>query len=364
MKILHCADLHLDSPIKGLNSSEKSKIRRAELRETFYKILNFAAQKEVDAVLIAGDLFDNADASFSTLEFLKGAMEEKKDIRFFISPGNHDYYGGEFSYAKINMPKNVHVFKDEIEKIELSPGINIYGFGFFSDTQKKSLLKGFRAEDVNDINIMLMHADLFRGEHYNPITKQEIEMSGLSYIALGHIHKYSGMQKAGKTYYAYPGIPEPRGFDEEGDKGFLLLDIEKDLFEYEFVSLQKRKMRVVDIDISAIKSIENIVEEIREKITDSKDLYKIILSGENNAGAIDCAVISALVCENAFFVKLEDNSKENIDYEKEALSMSLKGRFTKRMLERMGEGRENEEVLKLALKYGYLSLLGEKVDKK
>ena len=223
VKILHCSDIHFDTPFKEL-PKEIGTMRGAELRESFSKIMNRGIDEKVDLVLLAGDLFDNDTIEKSTLTFIKDQMDKlkKHNIRVFISAGNHDPYNKKSFYNMVNLGENVHIFKDEIERIEI-PELNtvVYGASFKEKYIRESKLKDFtpKEEDKDLVKIMVLHGDLGNNEtgEYNPLLFKEIEESKMDYIALGHIHKFSGIKRIGNTYYAYSGCPEGRGFDEEGD---------------------------------------------------------------------------------------------------------------------------------------------------
>ena len=92
---------------------------------------------------------------------------------------------------------------------------------------------------------MCVHGDTAPQSEYGPLSPAEIETSGLDYLALGHVHQYSGLRRAGETFWAYPGCPEGRGFDELGEKGVLWLEVEKGRTEAEFVPLCRRRYQIL-----------------------------------------------------------------------------------------------------------------------
>ncbi|MBY7043951.1 metallophosphoesterase, partial [Clostridium botulinum] len=172
-------------------------------------------------LLIAGDMFDNLSVNKSTLCFLKSCFEKIDKVKIFISPGNHDPYNEKSFYSIIEWPKNVYIFKGNMEKVVLEDLKTIvWGAAFTHNYIYESLVK-----DVNRIdeynNIMVIHGEISSKEknEYNPITEEEIAKSDMDYIALGHRHKYIGVNKVLNTCYAYSGCPQGRGFDELGDKG-------------------------------------------------------------------------------------------------------------------------------------------------
>jgi DNA repair exonuclease SbcCD nuclease subunit len=219
VKILHAADFHLDSPFESL-PEEKALIRRREQRGLLERIAAMVNDEKIELVLLSGDLLDSTTSYYETQEVLYRAFKEM-NAQVFISPGNHDYYCPKSPYAYVNFPGNVHIFKSpRIECVTLADlRCRVWGAGF-NDTYSRPLLPGFTTPDDGLTDIMVLHGDT-AGDDYNHIREADISASGLHYLALGHIHSFSGFKRAGKTEYAYPGCPEGRGFDETGEKGLV-----------------------------------------------------------------------------------------------------------------------------------------------
>ena len=218
IKLLHAADLHLDSPFEGLGES-KAAVRRTEQRQLLYRIAQLAHNEKVHLVLLAGDLLDSDSAYAETGEELVKALGGI-EAPVFISPGNHDFYSARSPYARLKLPDNVHIFKSpRIECVEL-PGLGVRVWGAaFTDKYSGGMLRGFSAEKTAGVlDIMCIHGEVNAASAYNPVTEDEIAASGMDYIAFGHIHAGSGLKKAGSCYYSWPGCPEGRGFDETGEK--------------------------------------------------------------------------------------------------------------------------------------------------
>ena len=109
MRILHAADLHLDSPFEGL-SAGKAALRRGEQRDLLYRLANLAANEKADVVLLAGDLLDSDKAFRETAEDLVRSLS-MINVPVFISPGNHDWYSSKCPYAKVRFPENVRILQ-------------------------------------------------------------------------------------------------------------------------------------------------------------------------------------------------------------------------------------------------------------
>lgn len=367
IKILHCADLHFDTPFRDL-SREISEIRKEEIKETFSNIVRLANDEKVDIFFIAGDLFDNLRAEKTTLEFIRSSMESLKNIKVFIAAGNHDPYSHNSFYSMIQWPENVYIFNEEIEAVEI-PELNtiVYGASFKEKYIKSSNLKDFKASKdyENHTKLMVLHGDISQsggGNEYNPITLEEIEKSSVDYLALGHRHSFSNVNRVGNTYYAYSGCPEARGFDEVGEKGVIIGEVSKNYVNLEFRSVCKRRYHIKEIDITGLFTSDEIKDKIISSISSKEmkdDLFKIILKGEvSEELVIREKVIENKIKDSFFFIKIIDNTSLKVDYEALRGEFSIKGIFSSKILKEISEcaDEEEKEILNLALKLGIQSL--------
>ncbi len=127
--LLHCADMHLDLPFvdDGLDP-ETGQMRRSDLRACVGRIVDLALQKRVDAVTIAGDLFDQDYVMPDTMDYLRRQFERLAPIQVIIAPGDRDGHAQRSPYELIHWPKNVHVFlSSSLSMLELDPGLRIWG---------------------------------------------------------------------------------------------------------------------------------------------------------------------------------------------------------------------------------------------
>lgn len=278
LKILHAGDLHLDSPFEALNA-EKAVIRRAEQRELLDRLAELARQESVDIVLLPGDLLDSDNMYHETGETLLRCLAQIA-VPVFIAPGNHDYYSSASPYARLRMPENVHIFKNsKIECVELPKlGARVYGAAF---TEKSSagMLKGFQVQDDELLNLLCMHADEDRrNSRYNPVREDELEHSGLDYAAFGHIHKASGLLRAGNTFYSWSGCPEGRGFDETGEKTVNIVTLSRDECSLKQVCISSRRYELLSVDVSGVEPLLALHTALPDDTV--CDTYRITLTGE------------------------------------------------------------------------------------
>ena len=365
IRILHCGDFHFDTPFYGLTTGEAEK-RKEDLRETFGRIVSIAKEEKMDILLISGDFFDSEKVTKTTLEYIIKKFGEIPQIRVFISPGNHDPYTYKSYYRLIQWPANVHIFSSKLEGIWI-PELDtcVYGLGFSKNHEKKPLIEGFQPENPYCINIMVAHGEVVSREQssdYNPISIENIEQSQLDYLALGHKHSFSGINKSGSTYWSYSGNPEGRGFDELGSKGIVLGEIGKGYCNLSFREVCKRRFYEQYIDVQGAATYEEIVERIQTQVVDpdrGRNLYKLILQGALSEGfVLHPAVIAEKLEDVFYFLKIVDDTEEYVDYDQLSDSFSLKGVFVRTMRERLSKaaGPEEKKRLELALKAGLRAL--------
>ncbi|MBU3132842.1 DNA repair exonuclease [Clostridium gasigenes] len=370
IKILHCGDMHFDTPFKELNS-KLSSISKEELLEVLSTIINICKTNSVDIMLMAGDIFDNLTVNKKTLAFIREQLERIENIKVFISPGNHDPYNTNSFYKMIEWPNNVHVFKSEMEKVYIEKlDTIVWGAAFNKPHIRESLLKGVKAQ-TNYINLMVLHGEISQSEGgnvYNPITLREIGESGVDYLALGHRHSYTGILREGSTCYAYCGCPQGRGFDEVGDKGVILGEVYKGSVNLEFTKTSKRNYYVREVDISKAFSNEEVKAIILRDVKEEdrlKNFYKIVLVGtlEPHLNLKEDVIFEKLKDE-FYFIKIVDKTEIQIDFDEISKDYSLKGIFAAKLLKELEENKdeENIEVIKMALKLGIQCLSQEEVN--
>ncbi len=369
IKVLHCADLHFDTPFKEL-SKEVSDNSKNELLEVFKKIIDLAIDENIEVLLIAGDVFDNLTVNKNTLFFISNQIERIKNIKVFISPGNHDPYNEKSFYSMINWPENVYIFKGDMEFKEVEElNLIVWGAGFRNNYENETLLRGIKV-DNNKINIMLLHGEITstnRKNEYNPIYISDIYNSNIDYIALGHRHKFSGILKEGMTNYAYSGCPQGRGFDEEGEKGVIIGEVYKGGTNLRFLPVCKRIYVTKEIDITGSNNYDEVILKVLSDLSNEeidKNFYKIILKGElkEHFNLKENLLLEKL--KNKFYyIKIINATSIEVNLEDVSRDYSIKGKFIAKILEKLESASEDDkEILKLALKIGIQCLSEEEVN--
>lgn len=193
-KILHTADIHLDSPLRSLALRDpdlRDQVHTAT-RSAFTRIIDTAIAESVNALLIAGDLFDGAERSARTAAYLTGQLDRLRDgrIRVFYIKGNHDAENP--LTGELSLPDNVHIFDGRGGKVQLSEDVWIHGVSFANRHAPESLLPKFPAPVAGAINIAMLHTSLVGAaghDPYAPCTVNDLVAAGFDYWALGHVHR-------------------------------------------------------------------------------------------------------------------------------------------------------------------------------
>lgn len=324
-RILHAADFHLDTPFSSMSAEHAAELRRAQ-KSALEAMVALANRAGVDMLLLAGDLLDSEGLYRETRSFLPELLSGTR-ARVFIAPGNHDRYSASSPYAEERFSDNVHIFcRPVIEAVELPElGCTVWGAGFDSRYIDSALLGGFSVPQDGRCHIMVMHGDPNPGSMYNPVTEADVAASGLDYLALGHVHAYGGVLKAGKTTWAWPGCPQGRGFDETGERGVLLGEVTCEEVKLAFVPLAKHRYLSFTLDAGG-GSAQQLLDSLEAA---EDDLVRITLTGETDGGV--AAELYRLMQEKFFHAELRDRTVPRRELWALAEENSLKGLFVRRM---------------------------------
>ncbi len=313
MKIFHCADIHLDSKIESRITPSKARQRREEVIDTFLELIAKAGEEEADAVIIAGDLFDNSTAvSGTTAARVLSAMGRNKNVRFFYLSGNHDAAN---PFDDEVLPDNLYLIGNEFTSYDLG-GVTICGTAAVNSF--------IPVLDKDRINILVLHGDGFSREIY--------QNRNISYIAAGHYHEYKEFSVGG-VKGCYSGCLEGRGFDECGAKGYLELNIDNGEVKHTFKKFCKRENVEVRLDMSAVTSYgetDRLVSDIAA--ANKNNLVKLILCGEVEVDApihMDSIKTGIKKCFHGEVVNQTNVKIRAEDYRDD---ISLKGFFVREVL--------------------------------
>lgn len=374
IKILHTADIHLDSPFSLLDV-KKAQARKTELRGTFTSMMMYAKMEKYDIVIMAGDIFDNEFVTKETMELMVSQFAQNPDCRFVIAPGNHDPLTQRSPYRKVEFPPNVYIFaSDDVTKFSFDDiGVDVYGWAFLDAKKEDNPLRQGKLElDKNKINILAVHADMTSADSTCcPMNEADIASSGFDYVALGHIHTGGEVKQAGHTYYAYSGCLEGRSFDECGPKGAITCKIETTAGRTEMTFGQKkfsrRRYEKCAVDVSGTTDTNEVVSKIKTIITNysmgDDTLLRVRLFGTvSPSWKIDMTKISAQAL-GVFYVEVRDESLPILDHEELMNDISIRGAFYRELLPKLkSDDPEERRIASAALRYGLSVLAGNDVE--
>ena len=344
LKFIHAADFHLDSAFAAL-TPQQAAARRRESRDLPVRLANYVNQNGIELVLLAGDLFDSADAYRDTAESLSAALGQMA-AQVYIAPGNHDWYGPGSPYLTVQWPENVHIFKtDAIEAVELpEKQLRVYGAGFTA-RHERPLLEGFRAKADGWTNLMVLHGDATQAASpYNPITPEQLAASGLAYLALGHIHQASGLLRCGSTCYAWPGCAMGRGFDELGQKGAYLGEVSDSGVRLDFLPLHGRSYEILRVEAGddALAAVTAALPEDTQN-----DIYRVILTGE--AEPVETAALQAALAPRFYALTIRDETRPRRALWEGAEEDTLRGLFLQALKAQYDAAQTEADRRKIAL---------------
>lgn len=339
MKIIHCADIHLDSPLNSILSYEKAKVRKREILLSFLSLVDYAAENDVRAVIIAGDLFDGSEITFETEKTLFEKISLFPSIDFLYLKGNHDF---DISF-KSELPENFKIFQDEFCSFSYD-NVCIGGASLgIKDYNKINF-------DKKSYNILAMHGNTENSSDEYYVNLNELKNKSIDYLALGHIHKFSQGKIGKRGMFVQSGCLDGRGFDECGQKGFVLIDTDKNSFD--FVPFSSRIIEEISVDISSASSTLQIISLIEKAVEDIADenIVRVTLCGKIEKDVIkDIMLIKTKFDSKFFSFSLKDNSNYIYDYDEYKNDISLKGEFIRNALKSDMSENERDRVISTVL---------------
>ena len=373
VRIFHTGDVHLDSPFSRLDA-QSAQIRRRELRGVFTSMMLYAKTHRADIVLIAGDLFDVADAGEDTVSLIIREFEKMPECRFVISAGNHDPLSPNSVYKLKKFPENVYIFpSDELFCYTFEDlGVDVWGWSFTSKTLDKNLLRGKRANDNGNIQLLCAHCDITNSASADaPVSVSDIESFGAGYSALGHIHRHEGIKKF--SYggaWGYSGAPEGRSYDECGEGGAYIADVSQgEVLPYEvdvsYVKFSVRSYEKEQLDLTGVGSAAEAEDKIRALVKDKRygdtTLLRLELRGEISP---ECTSFGAITAEELglFSLDIRDNTSPTYDCARYEGDMSVKGAFYRVLADKLNSQDEEERACaREALRIGFAALDGSEI---
>ena len=354
MKILHTADLHIGSALTARLPQDKVRQRKNELALTFEKIADEAVTLGAKIVIIAGDLFDTSVVNKRLCERIVGIISRNPAIDFLYLSGNHEK--NALVESGIPLPLNLKLFGREWTYFT-------YGEVTFAGRSEMTPdMFGELKVDPSMKNFVVLHGAVGDRTGGDVIGIKELANRGVDYVALGHYHSYGVYEVDERCVAVYSGTPEGRGFDEAGDKGFVLIDTESRLVQHRFISCAKRRIHVVRLDVSHATSGNDVRDGASELLhtLPMEDIVRLELVGERPPELFpDKEDLLSRFKDRFYYFEVKDSSRTVINPEAYKNDKSLKGEFIRLCSAREDLSDEDREAI---IRAGLAALLGEDID--
>lgn len=362
MKIIHCADLHLDSKMTTNLTKEQAKERKNEILRTFTRMVEYAKKNNVKAILIAGDLFDTRNVSAMARNTVRDVLVRNPEIDFLYLRGNHD--NDNFLSKLDEIPENLYLFSSSWKTYQYD-SVRITGI----ELNQENRLTAYNTLvlDHNVFNIVLMHGQMAEYKNKDKaeiISIDDLRDKNIDYLALGHVHGFEIEKLDRRGVYCYPGCLEGRGFDECGQKGFVLLDIDTETNKatVEFVPIALRELHTIEVDVTGAETTQDVARKIAALVTKyqypSSCLIKFELVGQLSVEAeLDICFLEEQFEDCFYLVKVCDKTKLLVDYRDYENDISLKGEFIRLVY----ASDLSEEEKSMVIRTGILALQGEEI---
>jgi DNA repair exonuclease SbcCD nuclease subunit len=368
LTFLHAADIHLDSPLRGLSHYDGAppieEIRGAT-RQALDNLVNFALGEKVDFVLIAGDLYDGDWQDFKTGLYFANQMRNlgEAGIRVAVIRGNHD--AANTMTKTLVMPENVKIFSARKPETWLLKdfGVAIHGQSYANRDVYENLAVTYPDPVPGMFNIGILHCLISGADGhlpYAPCTLDELAAKGYDYWALGHVHNYSVLRE--QPHIVYSGCTQGRHIREPGEKGCVLVEVEDDKIRTEFVPLNVLRWAEVKADVGNTQNIEQAAIAFGEALSwEMSDLngmnacVRAVLTGrcpahgrlslDPEAAVANIRAIASEVSEGKVWIeKVQVQTRPAIDFDSIAQSDTPQGELMRYLKELIGNPKAIEEL--------------------
>ena len=276
-RFLHAADIHLDSPLRGLDlgDSEIAARVRAAPRAAFRNLVRYAIEERVAFVVIAGDLYDGDWKDFRTGLFFVEQMGRLNDaeVPVFVLHGNHD--AKSVITRRLTLPPNVRVFSSrraESHRLD-GPDVVLHGRSFPKRAVPENLARDYPGPVKDAFNIGVLHTSLAgHADHdtYAPCTIDDLAAKGYDYWALGHIHHRKVLHAS--PWIAFSGNLQGRHPRETGPKGAYLVTVADGVADTpEPVDFDVVRWEVIQVPLGGLATMDEVLDAVQERIAETRE---------------------------------------------------------------------------------------------
>ena len=344
MKIIHCADIHLGAKISSF-PKEISENRKMLIRQSFSRMIKYAKHNGIKIILLCGDVFDRDNPFKKDISFFYNAIESTPEIDFLYLKGNHDK-----DSEPLSLP-NLKTFTSNWINYTYD---NVVISGIELSASNRSAFYSSLSLDETKKNIVMMH-----GQLDSEINLIKLRDKNIDYLALGHIHSYSTQKIDNRGIAVYCGCLEGRGFDETGDKGFVIIDTDKN--SHTFIPFSQNVIENLSVNVSNLTEGYSMAKRIRDTHSLNRtNIYQIELNGEVNADIEEFTKdIESQLQYDCSYVRVKDCTIKKIDYSLYENDNSLRGEFVRLVKNNPDLSEEDKRQI---IVYGLRALEQREVD--
>lgn len=375
MKLIHTADLHLDACFAALGlSASFGNRRRQSLRDVLGDIVARAGAWPADALLIAGDLYEQDRVTRDTVAFLRAAFASIRPVPVIIAPGNHDPFMEDSPYAGESWPDNVHIFtRPEWDRVVLLDGrLVVHGFAFDGYELSTNPFARLQVPDDGAVHVAVAHGTEQGhqppdGKSYAPFHASEVARLNLKYLALGHFHAITPIEGAGPTVMYYSGAPEAHGFNHSGMRHFLEVEIDHGgAVQVKPVPSARVTYESFALDCGEFEHAQQLIEVLRKRAADQPlpQIARVTLTGLCLPSLLaELPAVYDAVAAQFESLQLIDQTVPLEDYEELARETTTLGAFVERMNEEIADAPDEVRVrlLKRAREVGVAAYREQKL---
>ncbi len=348
MRLIHTSDLHLGAKMDSVYPPELAKARRSEQKEHLSRLFAFARENGVTGILIAGDLFDSERPREDVKNAFLRELALYPEIAVYYLAGNHD------ASVFLAPPPNLYLFTDTLSGYDLGEGVALYGCENMTEDQYARLYL-----EEGRTNLLLLHGAVTESGYGRDIVNlRALRRHAIDYLALGHYHEADLQPLDDRGRYAYSGTPFGRGFDECGEKGFFLLDIENGRVDAQFVSLAPRTLHELSFAESQTEDPRALLSEMEARTQEipARDIVRFLLS---KTSPVTPEMAKTYFAPRFFYFETKtvaQSARQGAAAYRDALS--LRGEFVRQVEASSFSDEEKNDILL----YGLAALAGEEVD--
>ena len=386
LRFVQLSDVHFGQTMRGGKLRVPAAVaaqRIQERRDSFRRAVDLVSRRDLDGIVIPGDLFDHESIDSDTLRFVIHALGSIAPRPVFIAPGNHDPWAGASAYASedagnvrgLSWPQNVHIFAHDDFRTVPWPGrddVSVTGSGVAFDRPSAERRLGPPIPDPKAaISLLLFHGSrddsgfLQASKSTYPFSADELLAQGFSWCALGHYHAHQIIHDGtGRPRASYSGCLTAGGLDETGPKGVLVVELHGDRTSVEFLRLDPRRVHDLSCDLTGAGFAEVARERLERALADvpSDDLARVKLTGRR-ASRLDLPWLDRFARDRFHLVVDSSGLRPDLDLDNwpsESEARTIEERFVAR-LKALGESGD-EALARRAMLYGLDALQQGSID--